>query len=139
MRKTLALLTILFAATTLHAQKHAITFEDLAAVKRVGTPRVSPDGLWVAYDLSSIDLGGNKRTSAIWLVPSAGGEARQITDGVKQDESPSWSPDGKSIAYVSNRESDPKQIYVYDIATAKSRKVTSLSGGAGSFTWLPDG
>jgi dipeptidyl aminopeptidase/acylaminoacyl peptidase len=139
MRKTLALLTILFAATTLHAQKHAITFEDLAAIKRVGTPRVSPDGLWVAYDLSSIDLGGNKRTAAIWLVPSAGGEARRITDGVKQDESPSWSPDGKSIAYVSNRESDPKQIYVYDIATAKSRKVTSLSGGAGSFTWLPDG
>ncbi|MEA2571704.1 MAG: hypothetical protein QOI24_3705 [Acidobacteriota bacterium] len=138
MRKIVLTLVLLVTAAA-SAQQHPMSFADLAAVKRIGTPRVSPDGLWVVYDLSTIDLGGNKRTSAIWLVPAARGEARQITDGVKQDESPSWSPDGKSIAYVSNRESDPKQIYVYDIASAKSRRVTSLSGGAGSFKWLPDG
>jgi dipeptidyl aminopeptidase/acylaminoacyl peptidase len=138
MRKTVVLLAIL-VATGAVAQQHPMTFNDLAAIKRVGTPRISPDGQWVVYDLSSIDLAGNKRTSALWLVPVAGGEARQITDGVKQDESPAWSPDGKTIAYVSNREGDPKQIYVYSIADAKSRKVTSLSGGAGSFLWLPDG
>jgi dipeptidyl aminopeptidase/acylaminoacyl peptidase len=116
-----------------------ITFEEMMSIRRVGAPKLSPDGAWIAYDASSIDLPGNVRKSAIYLVPAAGGASKKITDGAKQDEGPAWSPDGKSIAYVSNRDGGVKQVYLYDVATGASRKVSNLQGGAGSVKWLPDG
>ena len=116
-----------------------VRFEDLAATRRVGAPHVSPDGKWVAYDVSTIDLPANYRHSAIYLVPATGGAARKITDGAKQDESPAWSPDGKTIAYVSNREGGAHQVYLYDVASGGTRKLTNLDGGVATVKWSPDG
>jgi dipeptidyl aminopeptidase/acylaminoacyl peptidase len=131
-------LFLLILATTAFAQR-PITFEDMAAVRRIGMPQLSPDGKWVAYDASSIDLAANVRRSAIYLVSVQGGDSRKLTDGTKQDEGPVWSPDGKTIAYVSNRDGSPKQVYLLDVATGQSRKLTSTAGGAGSVKWMPDG
>jgi len=130
---------VLFAATAAYAQQRPITFEDLQSARRIGAPQVSPDGKWIAYDASTIDLAKNVRRSAIYLVPAGGGASRQLTDGARQDEGPAWSPDGKWIAYVSNRETAAKQIYLYDVAVGTSKKVSNLSGGAGSVKWVPDG
>ena len=127
----------LFASSAL-AQR-PITFEDLAAIHRIGAPRVSPDGKWIAYDSSTPDLAANSSRSAVFLMPSTGGAPKQITEGKKQDSSPAWSPDGKTIAYVSNRDSAAHQVYLYDVASGASRKVTDLQGGAGSVRWMPDG
>jgi dipeptidyl aminopeptidase/acylaminoacyl peptidase len=134
-----ALFVILFIASSVLAQTHPITFNDLMAVRRVGAPQLSPDGKWIAYDASTIDLAANVRRSAIYLIAATGGTSKQITDGAKQDEGPAWSPDGKTIAYVSNREGGAKQIYLYDVAAGTSRKLSNLAGGAGSVKWLPDG
>lgn len=132
----LIVMAVLIAATT-HAAP--ITFNDLASLQRIGAPHLSPDGKWIAYDASNIDMAANYRRSAIYLIPAGGGAARQISDGSKQDEGPAWSPDGKRIAYVSNRDGDPKQVYLYDVAAGTTRKLTSLRGGAGSVKWSPDG
>jgi dipeptidyl aminopeptidase/acylaminoacyl peptidase len=129
----------LVLALTANAQR-PMTFEDMAGMRRIGAPKVSPDGKWIAYDASTIDLAGNVRKSAVYLIPSDGsGAARQITDGKKQDEGPAWSPDGKSIAYVSNQAGGAKQVYLYDVAAGTSRKLTSLAGGAGAVKWVPNG
>src|SRR4030081_972845 len=135
--KRISLILLMTASSAL--AQHIMTFTDLAAVRRITMPKVSPDGKWVAYDASTIDLPANYRHSAIYLVPATGGMSRKITDGTKQDEGPAWSPDGKTIAYVSNRQGDPKQVYLYDPAAGTSRKLTNLQGGAGSAKWLPDG
>jgi len=129
-RFAVALFSLLIASTAL-AQQHPITFDDMAAIRRIGAPQVSPDGHWVAYDASTVDLPANYRHSAIYLVPSNGGDSRRITDGVKQDEGPAWSPDGKTIAYVSDRDGGAKQVWLYDVATSASRKLTNLQGDAG--------
>jgi dipeptidyl aminopeptidase/acylaminoacyl peptidase len=134
--KRIAIILLLTAATAL--AQHPLTFNDLAALHRVGAPQVSPDGKWIAHDASTIDLPANYRHSAIYLAPAMGGASKKITDGTKQDEGPAWSPDGKAIAYVSNREGDPHQVYLYDVAAGTSRKLTNLQGGAGSVKWLPD-
>src|SRR5512144_912678 len=126
-------------ATAAFAQSHPLTFEDMMAMRRVGAPVLSPDGRWIAYDASTIDLAANVRRSAIYLLPSSGGASKQITDGTKQDEGPAWSPDGKTIAYVSNRDGGAKQVWLYDVASGQSRKLTDLQGGAGSLKWAPDG
>jgi dipeptidyl aminopeptidase/acylaminoacyl peptidase len=136
--KRIAVLLLLLTATTAVAQK-PITFEDLEAAKRIGSPQLSPDGKWLAFDASTIDLAANARHSAVYLMPSNGGTAKAITPGNKQDDSPVWSPDGKTIAYVSNRETPAKQIFLYDVAAGTSRRISNLDGGAGSLKWAPDG
>jgi dipeptidyl aminopeptidase/acylaminoacyl peptidase len=139
MKHALSALLLSLLALTVTAQ-HPITFEDMAAMKRIGAPKVSPDGKWVAYDASTIDLAGNIRRSAIFVMPADGSQpGKQVTDGVKQDEGPVWSPDGKTIAYVSNRDTPAKQVWLLDVAAGTSRKLTSLGGGAGSVKWVPDG
>src|SRR5713226_7254654 len=120
-------LILLFAAVAAHA-RHPIAFEDLAAIHRVGGPQVSPDGKWIAYDVSTPDLAANKSSSAIFLVPSGGGPTMKIADG----SGPAWSPDGKTVAYISSN-----QVHFY--VDGKSRKLTDLQGGAGSVKWMPDG
>jgi len=120
----------LLIATAGFAQ-HPITYEDLAAIHRIGAPQISPDGKWIAYDTSTPDLESNTSRHAVMLVPAGGGESKKIADG----SGPVWSPDGKSIAYV-----DKNQAYVTDVAPASAgHKVTDLQGGAGSVKWLPDG
>jgi dipeptidyl aminopeptidase/acylaminoacyl peptidase len=137
-RIALAALSLLLSAAAF-AQTHPLAFEDMMAMKRVGGPQLSPDGQWIVYDASTIDLKANVRHSAIYLIASSGGPSKQITDGVKQDEGPAWSPDGKTIAYVSNRDTPAKQVWLYDLASGQSRRLTNLQGGAGSLKWAPDG
>ena len=134
MRKLAFVLAILLPVSAF-----SLTFEEMASIRRIGAPRVSPDGKWIAYDASTIDLAGNARHSAIYLVPASGGESRKISDGTKQDDGPAWSPDGKSIAYVSNKDGGAKQVWLYDVAAGTSRKVSDLAGGAASVKWMPDG
>ena len=121
------LAVILLIATASYAQ-HPITFEDLAAIHRIGAPQISPDGKWIAYDASTPDLQANKSNRAVMLVPASGGESKKIADG----SGPVWSPDGKTIAYTANN-----QAYLYENGT--TRKITDLPGGAGSVKWMPDG
>ena len=138
MKRLLTFAAALLAAAALSAAP--LTFDDLAAIRRIGAPQVSPDGKWIVYDASSIDLGANARRSAIYLIPSSGGPAKRLTDGTKQDEGPVWSPDGKTIAYVSNRATGgAQQVFFYDVASGTSKQITNLQGGAGSIKWLRDG
>ena len=137
MRK-LALAVTLFIATTAFGQ-HAMRFEDLASFHRIGAPQLSPDGRWLAYDVSTPDLAANKSFSGVYVMASSSGAPKLISDGKHQDNGPAWSPDGKSIAYLSNRDGGAHQVYLYDIAAGTSHKVSDLAGGAGSLKWMPDG
>ena len=127
MRK-LALTLALLLAPLVFA--HPMAFEDLAAMKRLGTPALSPDGKWIAYDVTTINLEKNSRSTGLWLMRSDGSDARKIADG----SGAAWSPDGKTIAHISGG-----RIALYDVATGKSRTLPEISGGASSLKWLPDG
>ena len=139
MKRMMTFVCALLAATTLVAQTHPLTFDDMASIRRIGPPQLSPDGRWIAYQGTNVDLPGNKSRAAIYLMPSSGGTSRQISDGASKDEGPVWSADGKKIAWVSNREGGVSQIYVYDVVTGSTRKISNLPGGASSLKWLPDG
>ena len=121
------------------AQKRAITFEDYIALKAVSDPQLSPDGKWVAYTVSAPSLQDNRNVARVWVAEVATGRARQLTGGGPgSDRQPRWSPDGKTLAFISTRDSGA-QVWVLPIAGGDARKVSRLPEGAADPFWLPDG
>ena len=131
------LLAVLSSAMAQEAGKHAITFADMIQMHRVGEAQVSPDGKWVAYTVSTPDLDANRGASNIWMVPTAGGSSLQLTQS-GHDSSPVWSPDGKTIAFLSSRSGD-SQVYLLSMDGGEAKPLTHLSTGADIVKWSPDG
>jgi len=128
----------LFPFPGLSAQKRAITIDDYLALKSVGNPQLSPDGKWVAYTVTEQSLKDNRGITRIWLADVASGAVRQLTAGPGSDRQPRWSPDGRTVAFVSTRENGA-QLWVLPIAGGEARRVTSLADGVFDPLWLPDG
>ena len=133
----LALLLLLLPSCLL-AQKRAMTFEDYIALKSVSDPQLAPDGKWVAYTVSTPSLQDNRNVARIWVAELATGKTRQVTSGPGSDRQPRWSPDGKTLAFISTREAGA-QVWLLPIAGGDARKVSSLADGASDPVWLPDG
>jgi dipeptidyl aminopeptidase/acylaminoacyl peptidase len=115
----------------------AITVNDLLALARVSDPQISPDGRWVAYVVSRADRQANRMASNLWIVPAAGGEARQLTRG-GSDSRPRWAPDSARLAFLSDR-TGASEVYLLALAGGEARPVTHLSTGADNELWSPDG
>ncbi len=131
---------ILFSAGFAGAQtaaKRPITFEDMIKMHRVAEPKISPDGQWIAYSVSTPDMELNHGVSNIWAVRTSGGDALQLTSGGR-DSSPVWSPDGKTLAFLSARDGN-SQVYLLPMDGGEARELTHLSTGADIVKYSPDG
>jgi len=124
---------------------------DLAAVFDLATlsdPRWSPDGRQVACVVSRPDLGANRERSAIWLVHAEGASPpRQLTGGQQTDRMPRWSPDGRLLAFVSNR-GGTDQVWLIPPDGGEAHLLTGEDAGVGpvatddffaALEWSPDG
>lgn len=120
-------------------KKTTIEAEDLYNLKIPGGSMISPEGEHVAYALQHVDMKTEKKYSNIWIAPASRGKPRQFTFGDHNDHTPIWSPDGKHIAFLSNRK-DPKQfqLYVIPIDGGEARPLTDLKGTISSFKWSTD-
>ncbi|MBI3734236.1 MAG: PD40 domain-containing protein, partial [Chloroflexi bacterium] len=117
--------------------QHPVTPQDLLNIKTVTDVQLSPDGRRAAYVLTEIDTAKDEYRSAIWVAHTQGG-ATQFTAGTKQDSAPRWSPDGRWLAFLSNRAGDRAQLYVMPADGGEARVLTSLDNGAGPAVWSPD-
>src|SRR5258707_4746627 len=127
----------LSVALSEQAAKHPIAFEDMMKLHRVSAPQVSADGKWAAFVVSTPDMEANRDGSNVWMVSTAGGEAMQVTQS-GHDSSPAWSPDGKTLAFLSSRDGN-SQVYLLSMEGGEAKKLTTLSTGADLFQWAPDG
>lgn len=122
------------------SEKRSITAEDLYSIGILTACEISPDGEAIAYALQTVDPENEKKYSHLWSIPSIGGTAKQLTFGKQADSKPKWSPDGQSIAFLSNR-LDPKQpqIFILPVSGGEAYPITDLEGDIGGFEWSPDG
>jgi dipeptidyl aminopeptidase/acylaminoacyl peptidase len=109
------------------------TVKDLHALKRLADPQISPDGAWVLYQQTTIELGKSRNTD-LFLVPASGGPALKLTSHARSDSRGRFSPDGRHIAFLSSRDGTP-QVYIIALSGGEPRKVTSLSQGVQSYLW----
>jgi dipeptidyl aminopeptidase/acylaminoacyl peptidase len=143
MRRLFGLIVVAFLVLPAPAQnKHPFTFEDMMALKRAGEPIVSPDGKWVLFSAVDVSLEANTKTPHIWVVPTAGGEAREIIH-VQESDRPRWAPDGKRFLFLSSKEGG-SQIWIADFDGAKGQvtathQLTSIATEADGPIWSPDG
>jgi dipeptidyl aminopeptidase/acylaminoacyl peptidase len=118
--------------------------EDVYALTSVGDPRLLPDARRVAYVVSHTDEEANAYRTAIWVAPLDGSEEpRQFTSGERNDGSPRWSPDGRWLAFVSNRDGEDEkkakgQLYVLPADGGEPRRLTDGKESVEAITWSPD-
>src|SRR5947209_18156671 len=135
---------VFFLAASALAQKHPFTFEDMMKLKRVDEPVPSPDGKWVVFSATDVDLEANTKISHLWIVPASGGESKRLSETPNHEEWPRFSPDGKKLIWTS-KATDPTQIWMCDFNSdsgtlvGKPHQVTNISTGADGAIWSPDG
>ncbi len=134
------------------APKRPMTFEDMMAMKRLGETAVSPDGKWLAYSVTTVNLEQNSKTTELFLQPIAGGDAKPLTAAQPGDSGVQFSPDGKRILFLSSR-SGSQQIWLasFDSATGATGNPYNAAPADGPFQlthntvepdnakWSPDG
>jgi dipeptidyl aminopeptidase/acylaminoacyl peptidase len=126
-----------------------VNIDDLLAIQLAGDPQVSPQdmtaasssGPLIAFVVHRCNAEKNTTSSAIWLVHSSGGKtdpAWQVTSGEQHDFAPRWSPDGRGLAFLSDR-SGSVQIYLLSLNGGEARQVSHLRNGVTEYSWKPDG
>jgi dipeptidyl aminopeptidase/acylaminoacyl peptidase len=120
--------------------RRGVTAEDYFAFETAGDPQIAPDGKTVAYTVTSIDRKANRRMSRIWVASADGtGTPAPFTNETVSSSSPRWSPDGRSLAFLSARDAGRPQIWVLSRSGGEARRLSNLENGVSSFEWSPDG
>jgi dipeptidyl aminopeptidase/acylaminoacyl peptidase len=127
--------------------KRPMTFEDMMQMKRLGETAVSPDGKWLAYAVTTVDLVQNQKKTELWLqaiAPSSekSSEPIKIAVGQAGDADPQFAPDGKRILFLSSREGG-QQVWLADFdaatgVTGNAKKLTAIATEADNAKWSPD-
>ena len=146
MRRVIITASALVASVTLGAQapkplalpKVAPTIDQILSLERADSPEISPDGRWVAYTVRHTNWEDNAYDTQIWLADARDGRTRQLTASKKSSSSPAWSPDGTSLAFISDR-TEKRQIYIINPLGGEADALTTVEDGVTSFEWSPDG
>jgi len=124
--------------------KRPIGLDDLAKMRTVGDPQVSPDGRWVAYTVGTVDAEKDKRDTDVWMVSWDGIEQQRLTSQSDSSESMHrWSHDNKYLAFLTalGDETQKKQgcqLLLLNRVGGDAHELTNVKGGVSDFAWSPD-
>lgn len=117
--------------------------EDVYELTSVGDPRLSPDGTGVAYTVTTVDPEEREYRSSVWVVATDGSSPpRRLAGAGKRDAAPRWSPDGRRLAFTSDRDGDDErkpQLHVLPMDGGDPVRLTDLPEAVSEVAWSPDG
>jgi len=122
-------------------KRRSITAEDLYQLNTVAEVRISPGGQEVVYTVQRVDRKTEKKYTNLWVASINNGDTRQFTTGDQHDDSARWSPDGKVIAFLSDRadKEKPAQVYLIRFSGGEAQRLTEIEGEIGDMSWSPGG
>ena len=137
------------AATPIPASKSAAaktpTIDQSLEMQTVSSPRISPDGRRVVYQESRTDWEANAFETALWIADVATGERHLLSGAAKSSSNAKWSPDGRWIAFTSNRPAplagspaEKQQLYAMPADGGEAQQLTKMDEGVNDFEWSPD-
>lgn len=112
-------------------QTHPFSVQDLLALEKISDIQVSPDGQQVVFVRTVTDLDENRTRTDLWMVGIDGAGLRRLTSHPENDSNPQWTPDGKSILFISSR-SKPAQVWRIAVDGGEAAQVTDLPLDAGN-------
>ncbi len=114
------------------------SIDQLVELRRVQGVALSPDGTLAAYVVREANWDENAFETEIWLADTASGETRQLTRAKKSSDAPAFSPDGKRLAFGSDR-GEKRQVFLIDPRGGEAEALTAAEEGVSAFAWSPDG
>jgi dipeptidyl aminopeptidase/acylaminoacyl peptidase len=111
---------------------------DVFDLEQAADPQLSPDEKFIVYVRRFADIKTDRRHSNLWRVDTDGGEHRPLTYGAFNDANPVFSPDGKQLAFTSNRDGSA-QIWIYWLESGQMARITNLTEGPNNLAFSPDG
>ena len=120
------------------AQSKVLDKETFFQMESIGSPVIAPDGTQIVFTRGFVDTKKDQNASSLWIVDARGERVRQLTEGTYRDASAAFSPDGKRIAFLSNR-SGSTQVHVMWLDTREMAQLTRLDSEPSAPLWSPDG
>ena len=111
---------------------------DIFQLEYAADPQISPDGQYIVYVRTFMDIMSDRRRSNLWILKSDGSDHRPLTSGNENHRSPRWSPDGGRLLYISGEEDSP-QIYCRWMDTGQAARLSRLQSSPRDVEWSPDG
>ncbi|MFN7929117.1 MAG: DPP IV N-terminal domain-containing protein [Blastocatellia bacterium] len=131
-------LCLLLAVTAFAQPKpRLLDKETFLDMESVGNPNISPDGKQIVFTRTWVDKVKDQYRSNLWVVDADGSRVRELTTGDRGDSWPVWSPDGKRIAFLSDRDGTA-QLFVLYVDTKEVAQLTHLEQAPSNLKWSPD-
>jgi dipeptidyl aminopeptidase/acylaminoacyl peptidase len=128
-----------FSASAQTPTPRPITIDDYFQIQTVHDPQLSSDGKWVAYVVDKSSLKTDKTESRLWMLPAAGGDPLPMTAEGASSSHPRWSPDGKFLAFLSERNEGQTQVWLLNRQGGEAQQLTETAQDVEDFAWSPDG
>src|SRR5215467_2262504 len=132
----------LLALPAVFAQsQRLIKLEDMHAFHDVRDLQLSPDGKWVAYTVSTIDVAGDKSDTDVWMASWDGSQQLRMTSSPDAENAPRFSPDGRYLSFLSSRtggKARGNQVWLLDRTGGEAQQFTDVKGRLSAYDWSPD-
>ncbi len=144
MNRILRLLFLSFVLVSLclsavaQSKKALLDKETFMNMESVSNPAISPEGRQIVFTRSWIDTVKDQQVSNLWIVDADGTRVRELTSGTWRDSAPVWSPDGRRIAFLSDRDGT-SQLHVLWVDTREVAQLTHLEQAPSGVNWSRDG